>query len=107
VITVNPRHRDFYVKAMGFLPLGPPKTYSSVQNHPAEGYWSDVKQLRELSPKMAEEIFREGVPGEALVAPKMLPHMIRYLGDQSSQAARKTIREVFDCDQFFASPRRW
>src|SRR5947208_2344364 len=31
VITVNPRHRDFYTKGMGFVPLGPPRTYSSVQ----------------------------------------------------------------------------
>jgi N-acyl amino acid synthase FeeM len=107
VITVNPRHRDFYTKAMGFVPLGPPRTYSSVQNHPAEGYWGNADQLRESCPKMYKELFQEGVPGEALVAPKMLPHLIRYLGDQSSQSSRKTIREVFDCEKFFASPRRW
>jgi len=107
VITVNPRHRDFYTKAMGFVPLGPPRTYSSVQNHPAEGYWFDADLLRETSPKMYGEIFDESLPGEALVAPKMLSHVIRYLSDRSSTAARKTIREVFDQDEFFASPRRW
>ena len=47
------------------------------------------------------------MPGEALVAPKMLPHLIRYLGDRSTRDARETIREVFDLDAFFASPRRW
>ena len=56
---------------------------------------------------MYEEIFDEWLPGEALVAPKMLSHVVRYLGDRSTKAARKTIREVFDQDEFFASPRRW
>jgi hypothetical protein len=107
VITVNPRHRDFYTKAMGFVPLGPPRAYSSVQNHLAEGYWFDADLLRETSPKMYGEIFDEELPGEALIAPKMLSHVIRYLGDRSTTDARKTIREVFDQDEFFASPRRW
>ena len=56
---------------------------------------------------MYEELFREFIPGEALAAPKMLPHLIRYLGDRSTRDARETIREVFDCEKFFASPRRW
>ena len=107
VITVNPRHRDFYTKAMGFVPLGPPQTYSSVQNHPAEGYWFDAEMMRQSAPKMHAEIFGEWLPGEALAAPKMLPHLIRFLGDRSTQDARKTIREVFNCDEFFGSPRRW
>jgi len=107
VITVNPRHRDFYTKGMGFVPLGPPKVYSTVQNHPAEGYWVDVDHMRRTAPKMHQEIFGEWLPGEALGAPRMLPHMIRYLGDQSTQDAKKTIREVLDCEEFFASPRRW
>jgi hypothetical protein len=107
VITVNPRHRDFYTKAMGFVPIGPPRTYSSVQNHPAEGYWFDADLLRESSPKMYGEIFDEALPGEALIAPKMLSHVVRYLGDRSTKDARETIREVFDQDEFFASPRRW
>ena len=46
-------------------------------------------------------------PGEALVAPKMLPHMVRYLGSQSSKDSQQKIREVFDLDHFFSSPRRW
>ena len=63
VITVNPRHRDFYTKAMGFVPLGPPRTYSSVQNHPAEGYWFDVETCCARSaPKMYGEIFGECAP---------------------------------------------
>ena len=108
VITVNPRHRDFYTKSMAFTPLGPPRTYSSVQNHPAEGYWTDIERLKAMATeKYVRLFFQEPIPGDAMVAPRMLSHLIRYLGDQSTPAARQTIREVFDCDEFFASPRRW
>jgi hypothetical protein len=107
VITVNPRHRDFYTKGMGFVPLGPPRAYSSVQNHPAEGYWVDAELMRQTAARMHDEIFGEWLPGEALAAPKMLSHVVRYLGERSTEDARKTIHEVFDQEEFFASPRRW
>lgn len=107
VLTVNPRHRDFYTKGMGALPLGPPRVYSSVQNHPAEGYWYDVDLMRQSAPKMHADIFDVPIPGEALAAPKMLPHLVRYLGDRSTQDSRRTIREVFRPEEHFSSPRRW
>jgi hypothetical protein len=107
VITVNPRHRDFYRRAMGFVPLGPARAYSTVQDHPAEGYWLDVALMRQAAPRMFQEVFDEWLPGEAMAAPRMLPHVVRYLGDRSTQDARRTIREVLDLDEFFASPRRW
>jgi hypothetical protein len=56
---------------------------------------------------MYTRVFEEWLPGDALVAPKMLPHMVRFLGGQSSKEARQTIREVFDLDRYFATPRRW
>ena len=31
VITVNPRHRDFYTRAMGYTALGPPRRYAAVE----------------------------------------------------------------------------
>jgi len=107
VLTVNPRHRDFYTKGMGSVPLGPPRVYSSVQNHPAEGYWFDVDLMRRSAPKMYADIFDDPIPGEALCAPKMLPHLVRYLGDRSTQDSRQTIREVFRPEEHFSSPRRW
>ncbi len=107
VITVNPRHRDFYNRRMGFIPLGPARTYSSVQDHPAEGYWLDLDLMRQAAPRMHREVFGEWLPGAALAAPRMLPHVVKYLGDRSTQDARDTIREVMDLDEFFASPRRW
>ncbi len=107
VLTVNPRHRDFYIKALGSAPLGPPRTYSSVQNHPAEGYWFDMDLMRRSAPDMADELLSDPLPGEALVAPKMLSHLIRYLGDRSTRDARDVIRDVIPTDEFFGSPRRW
>ena len=36
VIAINPRHRNFYLKVLGFVPLGPPRSHPSpsVQGHP-------------------------------------------------------------------------
>src|SRR5207249_986101 len=42
VISINPKHRSFYRKVMGFVPLGPWRAYPLVQNHPAEAYLLDV-----------------------------------------------------------------
>src|SRR5262245_37530679 len=36
VITINPHHRYFYCKGMGFVPIGARRAYPVVQNHPAE-----------------------------------------------------------------------
>jgi hypothetical protein len=107
VITVNPRHRDFYLKAMGFVSLGPPRLYPEVQDHPAEAYMLDVELMKANAPKMYDRIFGEPLPGDALVAPTMLPHMVRYLGSQTSKTAGEAIREVFDFDTVFRTPRRW
>jgi hypothetical protein len=107
VITVNPRHRDFYSKAMGFVPLGPPRTYSAVQDHPAEGYWVDAERMEAAGPKMHREIFGEWLPGEALTALRMPPHLISYLGGHSSKTSAETLPEVFDLDRYFSRPRRW
>ena len=37
----------------------------------------------------------------------MLPHLVRYLGSQTSEASGETIREVFNFDEYFRSLRRW
>jgi len=107
VVTVNPKHRDFYTKVLGFTPLGPSRPYGAVEGAPAEGYILDVQLMQASAPKMYAQIFGEWLPGDALVAPKMLPHMVRYLGGQSSKEAHQTIREVFNLDRYFSSPRRW
>jgi hypothetical protein len=107
VMTVNPKHRDFYTKAVGYVPLGTSRPYGAVQGAPAEAYLLDMAQLKSGPPRRFQDFFGEWLPGEALVAPKMLPHMVRYLGSQSSKDSQQKIREVFDLDHFFSSPRRW
>jgi hypothetical protein len=107
VITVNPKHRDFYTKALGYVPVGPSRPYGAVQGAPAEAYLVDMPLLKAGAPKMYQQLFAEWLPGDALVAPRMLPHMVRYLGGQSSKDSQQKIREVFDLDHFFSSPRRW
>ena len=107
VLTVNPPPSRLLHQGDGLGAARPARAYSSVQNHPAEGYWYDVDLMRRSAPKMYADIFDTPVPGEALAAPKMLPHLIRYLGDRSTQDARRTIREVFRPEEHFSSPRRW
>jgi len=107
VITVNPRHRDFYTRAMGYVPIGPPRPYPNVLDHVAEGYMVDVPLMKEHAPKFYQQVFGEPLPGDALSAPKMLPHLVRYLGSQTSKASGETIREVFNFDKYFNTPRRW
>jgi hypothetical protein len=110
VITVNPRHRDFYTKALGFAPLGAlgtARTYAAVLDHPAEAYYMDLELLKSQAPKTYREIFDDPPPAEALVAPRMLPQIVRYLQSQSSTASAEKIRETFKFDRYFSNPRRW
>ena len=83
VIAVNPRHRQFYTKMLGFQPLGPRRSYAAVQDAPAEALWLDYDLLKANAPKMYEEIFGEDLPREALFAPKMPGHLIRQFSRQS------------------------
>jgi hypothetical protein len=107
VITINPRHRDFYTKAMGFTELGPPRSYSAVLDHPAEAYYLDVELLKTHGPKMYQDIFGAPPPGEALVATPMLPHLVRFLSAQSSADSAQKIHDTFNFDRYFTNPRRW
>jgi hypothetical protein len=83
VIAVNPRHRQFYTKMLGFQPLGPRRSYAAVQDAPAEAFWVDYDLLKANSPKMYEEIFGEDLPWETLFAPKIPRRLIRQFSGQS------------------------
>jgi len=107
VITVNPRHSKFYIKTMGYQPLGPCRPYEQVQGHPAEAYLLDVELARLHAPKTYDKIFAEWVPGAALVARPIPPHLVRYLSEEASEIAKERIRRTFDLDGYFSSPRRW
>jgi len=91
VITINPRHRLFYTRIMGFVPLGPQRQYASVQNHPAEAFMLDVPLLKANAPRMYTALFGEQLPDEALTACPMPPDVIRALAKESSHVDEQTI----------------
>jgi hypothetical protein len=107
VITVNPRHRNFYTKVLGFVPLGPCRSYSSVRDAPAEAYLLDVPAMKANAPEMYEEVFGEALPDEALVAPGLPPHLARHFAGNSTQTEPREVRGVLDFVGRFGSPRRW
>jgi len=106
VITVNPRHRLFYQKMMGFVPIGPTKAYPSVQNHPAEAFAVTVPQLLAHSPVMHKRIVGEELPESVLTHAPMPAELVRYLAEHSSQTDLGTIEEILHAVDLCAA-RRW
>jgi len=106
VITVNPRHRNFYCKVLGYQPLGPCKPYESVGNAPAEGYLLDRDSMRTNAPSAYERIFGEWLPAPVLASVSLPRPFIRYFWGESHQSddARlgAILRSVAD-----GSPRAW
>jgi hypothetical protein len=86
VITVNPRHRNFYCKVLGARQLGECKAYAAVSGAPAEAYWVDREVMRTDAPRGYEMIFGEPLPAESLVAPPLPRPFVRYFGTESSQS---------------------
>jgi hypothetical protein len=94
VITVHPRHRTFYQKVVGFVPLGSCRAYPAVQDHPAEAYLLDVEGMKVQAPEMHRDVFGEPLPEHVLAAPGWSPEWVRYFGSRSSRADREAIEEV-------------
>jgi hypothetical protein len=94
VISINPRHRAFYRKVMGFVLFGPCRAYPSVQNHPAEAYLLEKPILKAHSPEIYEEIVEQTLPIGALIAPPMPSGLIDYFASLSKQADRRRIHDV-------------
>jgi hypothetical protein len=46
IITVNPRHRCFYQKVLGFEPVGSLNSSPAIQNHSTEAYLFDINRMR-------------------------------------------------------------
>ena len=107
VIAVNPRHRKFYTKTMGFVPLGPLRSYAAVRNAPAEAFLLDNQLLKENAPDTYEQMFGEPLPQEALTAPKMPRAFIREFSLQSRQCDREQIEHILDFTDKLGSTRRW
>ncbi|HKI31391.1 MAG TPA: hypothetical protein VKA46_05960 [Gemmataceae bacterium] len=107
VITVNPRHRNFYCKILGYQPLGPCKPYAAVGNAPAEAYVLDRDQMRTNAPGAYERIFGEWLPAEVLTGVALPRPFVRYFGAQSTQADEARIGAILRSVAAAGSPRAW
>lgn len=107
VITINPRHRAFYQKVMGFVPIGPWRAYPTVQNHPAEAYLLNVPMLQANAPRMYEQFFHEWVPREKLLPARLPTRLMRALARESSQTDVRTVNQILKDIQRHGSVRRW
>jgi hypothetical protein len=107
LITVNPRHRQFYCKAMGFQPLGPCRACPLVQDHPAEAYMLDDALMRSNAPKMHAQIFGTPLPAAVLNPAPMPMHLIRAFASQSTQTDRHSIDQILRFIDQLGNPRRW
>jgi hypothetical protein len=106
VITVNPRHSGFYRKVLGFVPLGPRRSYSAVGGAPAEAFLLDVELMRQNAPAKHHEIFGESLPLTVLTATGRPAEHAHYFGSRSSQADYLTILRVLAGQGGEHGPRR-
>jgi hypothetical protein len=107
VISVNPRHRNFYQKVLGFVPVGSCREYPTVQGHPAEAFMLDVELMRMHAPEAYREVFGEAIPDHVLEAPTCSPDLIRFFSNRSSLTDRKQVEELFDIVENTGPVRRW
>jgi hypothetical protein len=91
VIAINPGHRNFYQKVLGFAPLGERRSYPTVQDHLAEAYLLDLELMRDGAPKMYDEVFSEELPESVLTAGRRSRAQAQYFGSRSSQSDRGTV----------------
>jgi hypothetical protein len=94
VIVVNPRHSGFYQKVLGFTPLGPERSYPSVQNHPAEAFVLDIERMKTSAPQIYQEVFGKDLPESLLTAGQWSATRVRKFGRQSSQIDGEALEEL-------------
>ncbi len=107
VIAVHPRHRNFYRRAFGFVPVGERRAYSAVSDHPAEAYMLDLTSMEVHAPKAHREIFGEPLPEHVLAPAGWSPGLVRFFGDRSSQVDRETIEDILRAVERSGGLRRW
>jgi hypothetical protein len=107
VITVNPRHRNFYSKVLGYRPLGPCKAYAAVGDAPAEAYVLDRDTMRADAPRAYEQIFGEWLPSAALNGVPVSRPFIRYFWGESNPAGAARLENVLSYVTNYGSPRAW
>jgi hypothetical protein len=106
IITVNPRHRGFYQKVLGFTPLGTPRSYPTVQNHPAEAYLLTVEAMAANAPEMYQEVFGEPLPASVLTAGRWSEEHVRYFGARSTQLDEQALDDLLESLADSANPSR-
>jgi hypothetical protein len=107
VMSVHPRHENFYRKVLGLLPLGLCRTYAAGQDHPAECYLLDEALRRANAPHMHQTMHGQRLPPQALVPVRMPRHLAQYFGSQSTPECSRQLREIFECLDACGNPRRW
>jgi hypothetical protein len=106
-ITVNPRHRNFYLKVLGFEPLGPCRSYPFVQDHPAEAFFLNVERLKLKAPEMHQFIFGVPLADPVLELRPWSIEQVAYFGSHSTLTDSRTIRDIGLWVEHFGSPPRW
>jgi hypothetical protein len=107
VMTVNPRHRNYYTKIMGYVPLGECREYDAVQGAPAEAFWLNLEQMANNVPRTYADFFGSDLPLEALRPCKMPAHLIRSFSSRSSRTDLHSVANIREYVDHFGSPRSW
>ena len=102
LVAVHPRHARFYRRFMDFEPIGPERSYPSVQNRPAVALSLDLVRLHENRGKGYDTLFGPTIPAEQLAPARFDPSEADYL--------RPMIDPSFDCaplsgDEDFSADR--
>jgi hypothetical protein len=96
IITVNPRHSSFYQKVLGFTPLGPRRSYPSVQDHPAEAYVLTTESMAVNAPEMYGEVFGTELPEPVLTAAHWSEDDARYFAARSTQCDEHDLDDLLE-----------
>jgi hypothetical protein len=107
VIVVHPRHRSFYQRALGFVPLGSQRSYPSVQNHPGEAYLLDADLMTANAPRMHHEVFGDELPHSILGAHRWSASRVQYFGSRSSHLDQAALGDLLEAIDNFDGTPRW
>jgi hypothetical protein len=106
VITVNPRHRAFYTKVLGYQPLGECKAYAAVGDAPAEAYMLDRDLMRAKAPAAYERMFGEWLPASVLTGVSLPRPFVRYFWGEAQPADETRLGAILRAAAA-GSPRAW
>jgi hypothetical protein len=107
VITIDPRHRNFYCKVLGYQPLGPCKAYALEGNAPAEAYLLDRELMRAHAPRAYDLMFREWLPADVLTGVSLPRPFIRFFWSESNPADAERVGTLLRAVAAHGSPRAW